>query len=47
VGRTRGDRARIAENHAAGADQVVMQILDVDEGDVSVWHERLAHALFH
>lgn len=34
---------RIAEYHAAGADQVVLRILGVE--DIAVWQARLAHTL--
>ena len=38
--------ARIAEYHAAGADQVVLRILDVEgDGDLHTSRERLASAL--
>jgi probable F420-dependent oxidoreductase len=36
--------ARIAEYHAAGADQVVLRVLDIDD-DMPAARERLAHAL--
>ncbi|TAK69180.1 MAG: TIGR03620 family F420-dependent LLM class oxidoreductase [Actinomycetota bacterium] len=38
--------ARIAAYHAAGADQVVLRILDID-GDLPASRERLASALLH
>ena len=34
---------RVAQYHAAGADQVVLRILGVD--DVAIWRARLAAAL--
>jgi alkanesulfonate monooxygenase SsuD/methylene tetrahydromethanopterin reductase-like flavin-dependent oxidoreductase (luciferase family) len=37
--------ARIADYHAAGADQVVLRILDVDD-DMPATRERLAQELF-